>query len=298
MEVDVILISYAQETTIARAIESIIMQQTSASIHLIVADDCSPDNTSFIIKEHLEDCSFDFTWCKSSKNIGMVLNYKRAFDACRGKYVFILEGDDYWCSPFHIQNHINFLEGHLQCSMSMNRLTFYNSKTNDFSIGKWNDVDDVKYVTLKEQILQKNCLGNLSACCFRAKLINELPAKLYNLEFADWLLGMIMAQYGLIAILKESTSVYNINEQGQWSRLSREEQILQMIDLAKSYNKFFEGKYDCYFKRLLEDLKNSLIEENKLILRNYIPPICIFVVKLILPVKVYDKLRYLIYRDK
>ena len=49
--VSVHMITYLHENYIRQAIESVLMQETNFEYELIVADDCSPDNTNSIVND-------------------------------------------------------------------------------------------------------------------------------------------------------------------------------------------------------------------------------------------------------
>ncbi len=265
MKVDVLLISYNQETFIAQTIESILAQRVKSDVNIsvIIADDCSTDKTLEIIKSYEEISLFPFVYLYNDKNLGITKNYQRAFNACDGDYIAVLEGDDYWSTPNHLENHIRFLSSHHECCMSMNRISYIRPETPQPITFGWNYNEDVHYVDTKSQIKDGNQLGNLSACVFRTSCIKSLESSLYDLYLADWMLGVMLSQKGLIAILKESTSVYRQNPHSKWAALSRNEQISQLINLAESYDKYQNGLYHEEWAYFIKKLKRSKYKSYK-----------------------------------
>ena len=271
MKVDVILVSYNQEKFIAQAMESIIMQQVDdyVDVNVLIADDCSSDATLEIIKTFEKQSPFPFLYLKNDKNLGISHNYQRAFAACDGDYIAILEGDDWWSSPNHIEQHIRFLCTHKECSMSMNTITFYAQETQKSKPPYWGYGNyEVYYVDTKRQISEGNQLGNLSACAFRTSCIKQLPDSLYSISIADWMLGVMLSQQGLIALLKESTSVYRTNANSTWASLTKAQQKARMITLADKYDNYQNGKYHAYWGLF----KMSL---SKYHWKDFVPPILI-----------------------
>lgn len=251
--IDVILCCYNQENTIQQALESIYSQKTDDVVNIIVADDMSNDKTLEIIKSIPKKKGFEISILESENRLGLEKNYQRAFAHCKNEFVFILEGDDWWSSENHIKQHVNFLRENQDVSMTMNWLELINEESVKLE-NNWNpEWGDYKRWTIRDQI-HGNKLGNLSGCCFRGELIQKLPESLYQITFADWLLGILMAQYGDIVIFKESTSVYRIRSKGQWSGLSEKEQKHQYIELAKLYDKFLDYKYTKDFSVLIKSL--------------------------------------------
>ena len=110
MKLDILLITYNQAQYVAQALDGLIMQRVNSDVevHVIVADDASTDDTLATIRSYEEHSPFPFVFLPQEPNMGHVLNYKRAFAACTGDYVSILEGDDWWCNPYHLQKHLDF----------------------------------------------------------------------------------------------------------------------------------------------------------------------------------------------
>lgn len=259
-QIDIILCCYQAEKTIVKALQSIYAQLMDASyqLHVIVADDCSKDNTLSLIKEiDVPNSNLTVEYLPNSHNLGMVKNYQRAFKACAGEYVFILEGDDWWSSPYHVRQHVDYLQTHNDISMSMNRITHYYELTGSYS-SSWEPLwGGVKLFNIHEQI-RYNVLGNLSACCFRGTYIRQLPDKLFELSFADYLLGSIMAEYGDIAILEESTSVWRHREDSQWGSLNGRQRRKGIKSMCSKYDEYFAYKYKEDFAIFAKRSKISL----------------------------------------
>lgn len=249
VSVDIILVSYNQESFIRQAVESILIQQVSdgVDVRVIIADDDSEDNTLSIIAEYEKSSRFPFYFLPHENNLGMQRNYQRAFASCQGDYVMILEGDDYWCSPNHIMQHVLFLEQHLECSMSVNGIVLLWDQTSLFEMNPRECETDVIYVNLPQQI-SGNHIGNFSATCLRTKFLSRFPIKMFDHKFADWLVGIIMAQYGFIALLKDYTTVYRKHRDGQWSGLDNQSQRNRIIAAYDEYNEILDFKYGIYFE--------------------------------------------------
>ncbi len=293
-KVCILLISYNQESYIKQALESINAQDIKdVDVEVIVADDFSSDSTLNIIQSFATKSLFPYRFLSTTKNVGMYKNYERAIKESRSKYVAILEGDDYWL-PNHLSQHIRFLEEHKECSMSMNNLIIMQDTSKEYELQRVMDAD-YQYVDIRRQISYGNQLGNLSACVFRGELLKRIPQKMYDIGFADWLLGMWMAQYGMIGVLKQVTSIYRKNAQGLWSKMSGEEQFETLVKCCEIYDVFFEYKYHAYFKEYLNSIKPSSmsIREHK-----YIPPIFTKVVRALLPPIIYQWLKRIIWKTK
>lgn len=211
LSVDIILCCFNQQKYIAQAVESLLFQEIDAGVkvRVIVADDSSTDETTEIIRNLEPSSPFPFLYLPKEPNMGLFQNYHRAFKACSGDYVAILEGDDWWSSPKHLQRHIDFLQSHRRFSMSFNTIDYFSDRAGSHSVqSRWPYRRDYRAIGIKEMIVEGNQIGNLSSCVFRRKLLDKLPESFFQLHYADWELGIWMAQYGPVAQLRESTSVY------------------------------------------------------------------------------------------
>jgi glycosyltransferase involved in cell wall biosynthesis len=248
-KVDILLVSYNQEQYIAQAIESILMQRFDGEISVIVADDSSTDTTLNIIQSFEAISPFRFVFLPKEANLGIFKNYKRSFAACEGDYVAVLEGDDYWVDPYRIQKHVDFLDKHRECVMTMNRMIIYYESQHRFSHQKWTFKEDYQYINA-QMMAYGNLLGNLSACVFRKSEIDKLRPDIFDINTADWMLGLALGQNGFIAKLKGLMSVYRVNPNGAWSKKSKKEVTKSLLETISRYDEYLSHQYTKEFSVL------------------------------------------------
>lgn len=259
--IDIILFCYKQEQYIEQALQSIYDQQVPAdcSVRIIVADDCSPDNTLALIEKHAAESPFPITFLPKEPNMGISKNYKRSFAATTADYVFILEGDDYWL-PGHMMQHMAFWQEHPECALVMNNVNCLQEETNhltEFTYWPY----ETEYITadVRKQIEEGNQLGNLSGCSFQGQYLRELPSTLFDMPIADWMIGVMLAQRGLLATLQVPTSVYRVKASGVWAGRSKWKQTQILLKYAQMYDEYQNGKYHnmwrVYKKKVLHEAR-------------------------------------------
>ena len=102
--------TYNHAPYIARAIESVLAQRTSFAVELLLGEDCSSDSTPDICRSYAARYPDRIRLVTSEHNVGMRANYRRTIEACRGRYVAICDGDDWWCDPEKLERQVAMLE--------------------------------------------------------------------------------------------------------------------------------------------------------------------------------------------
>jgi glycosyltransferase involved in cell wall biosynthesis len=110
-KVSVCMISYRHAAFIAQAIESVLAQQCDFEIELVIGDDRSPDGTGAICDEFARRDP-RVRLLPRDRNLGVMANFSRTLQACRGEYVAVCEGDDYWIDPLKLAKQVAFLDAH------------------------------------------------------------------------------------------------------------------------------------------------------------------------------------------
>jgi len=110
IEVSVLVPTYFHEKHIAKALDSILMQQTTFRFEVLVGDDASGDNTPEIIKEYAEKFPDIIRPILRPENLGGTANGYDLQSKAAGNYIAYLEGDDYWLDPNKLQKQWEFLQ--------------------------------------------------------------------------------------------------------------------------------------------------------------------------------------------
>jgi glycosyltransferase involved in cell wall biosynthesis len=108
--VSICCLTYNQERFVAQAIESFLMQETNFKVEIIVGNDCSTDGTASVVEAFIQKYPGRIRMVSTAKNMGPHYNMINVLKGCKGKYIALCEGDDYWTDPFKLQKQVDFLE--------------------------------------------------------------------------------------------------------------------------------------------------------------------------------------------
>lgn len=106
----IIIITYNQESTIARAIESVLKQECTYPYEILIADDCSTDSTRAICEDYARRYPERIRLMSKMPNRGLVGNYFDAYDVARGEYIGDCAGDDEWLNSDRLRRSIEALD--------------------------------------------------------------------------------------------------------------------------------------------------------------------------------------------
>ena len=110
VKVSVIMLAYNIENYIEIAIKGVLSQKTDYPVELIIGEDRSTDRTYEICKRYQEKYPELITVIRHEKNLGYQRNYMETYKHCRGEYVAVCDGDDYWFDRRKLQRATDFLD--------------------------------------------------------------------------------------------------------------------------------------------------------------------------------------------
>jgi glycosyltransferase involved in cell wall biosynthesis len=253
VKVSVAMVTYNHEAFITQAIESVLMQQTDFDFELVIGEDCSTDGTRAIVHAYGEGHPDRIRPLLSERNQGAHANFVASLNACRGSYIALLEGDDYWTSPEKLQRQVEFLDSHSHYSICFHNATeYYEDRIRE----SWNYCPQ----GLKETLTLKDLLlGNFmptSSVMFRKGLFEDFPDWYFHLRFGDWPLHVFNAQHGNIRYLNRVMGVHRNHPGGIWSARDRIQNIEEVISFYRYIGAYLNLKYQrvidvalskCYF---------------------------------------------------
>lgn len=114
--ISVVIPTYGQEEYIAQALDSVLMQKTKYSMEVLVGEDASPDRTREILKAYEKKYPGFFQMFYRERNMSNapngLNNFTDLYYRTRGKYLVVLEGDDFWTDENKLEEQVDFLETH------------------------------------------------------------------------------------------------------------------------------------------------------------------------------------------
>ncbi|MDH3755711.1 MAG: glycosyltransferase [Acidimicrobiia bacterium] len=213
-KVSVSIITYNHEDYIAEAIESILGQETSFPVEILVGEDCSPDGTRQVIEELQRQHPGRITLRAYDENVGAGQNYLDGLAGARGEYIATLDGDDHWVSPHKLARQVALLEANPELSMCFHAVI--ESDGTDAAIA---------YPQERKSRYELRDLAewigiNQSSILLRASARPEpIPDWFRDCPFGDWPTYVLWAQRGPIGYIDEVLGLHRLHGGGVWSSM-------------------------------------------------------------------------------
>jgi len=183
------------------------------------------------------------------KHVIFSLIYKN----CKGEYIAILEGDDYWTSPYKLQRQVNFLDSHQECSECFHNVLL--KYENDSIPNRLYHQKDIKTFFNLEDLVDGNFIPSCSTM-FRSGLFDEFPEWYNNIPMCDWPLHIFNAHHGNIAYINKVMAVHRLHTNGSWHSLNRIEQLKARIYAAEIIDRHLNYKFT-------KKIRNNISQYNK-----------------------------------
>lgn len=253
--ISIVCIVYNQEQICMNAFDSFIDQVTTYPFEVVIHDDASSDSTANIIEKYCERYPKIFRAILQTEN-----QYSRgnsptqiAIEHARGKYIALCEGDDYWSDVDKLQNQIDYLEDHPECTFCFSNGIRIDSNTGE-SLGKMLPAN-----RREKRILNKRCIdaGEMlqigfpptGSFVFRKSDYIRRPVFSNNAYQGDRYLQLVLSAMGYAYYLDKETVCYRTNNpnsvMGSWGENKKKliENCNEVITMYKEFDRFTGGKY-------------------------------------------------------
>lgn len=139
--VSVNMITYNHEPYIRQAIEGVMMQKTDFEFELVIGEDASTDKTREICFEYQKrypDKIRVLWWHENLYRNPHPAggNSRRVSARCRGEFIALCEGDDYWIDPLKLQKQVDVMRKHPNVGFCFTGAKIFTQATGAWSI--WN----------------------------------------------------------------------------------------------------------------------------------------------------------------
>lgn len=209
--ISVIVITYNHESYIRQAMSGIWMQKINVPIEILVGNDASTDQTGEILDTL--NCDTPFVLYHRKKNMGASANLYDLLKRAKGKYIALLEGDDYWTDTQKLQKQFDFLQNHPEYIACTHECILVDEQALPLSDKKISWISKKRKFTLKESrgFYLAGQIGTLM-CRNIFKNSNEKFNIIYTAHpmISDRTVNLVLALNGVIYRLNDYMGAYRL----------------------------------------------------------------------------------------
>lgn len=237
IRVSICCITYKQEKYITQAINSFIMQKTTFPFEILIGEDCGGDGTLSILdrfKLHYPNLIRVIT---SEKNVGINANFLRIFNAARGDYIAICEGDDYWTNDNKIEYQFNEMKARPDIFFSFHKSCCILDGVKVSTLSQGDKFKLFKYQDMFENI---GMIAATSSYMFSKSLVNQLPRWFDKAAVGDFFLEIYGMKEHAGLYIPTEMSAYRLAAVNSWSN-----EILNLDKYIETFNRLIENYEWC-----------------------------------------------------
>ena len=259
--ISVVILTYNQQDTIGRAIDSVLMQRCHVPFEIVIGEDASTDRTRAICQAYAAKHPDIIRLFCNERNKGITDNYFDCLLQCRGRYIADCAGDDFWIDPEKLEKEVGVMESHPNVTMVITNWQLYDEQTQQITPSRQCQHAPITpgRDLLKAIITQKNmsvfhlCTALYRADVFR-KAYEEDTYMFRNKDLCseDMQIASAMASNGDIAYLPDITLNYSVGGKGV---SNTDDSVKQFWFVKKStlLNKYLANKYQINIREFLNE---------------------------------------------
>jgi glycosyltransferase involved in cell wall biosynthesis len=235
--VSVCIITFNQEAFVAQAVESALGQDTGFDYEVVVGDDCSTDSTPAILAA-LEREHPRLRVARRMTNLGVNRNLVATLQECRGKYIALLEGDDYWIDRTKLQRQHDALEAHPDCAICFHQVFALRGGQVAETLPK-----GISVRTALVDLLGRGNYISTPSVMFRNRVHEGFPPWFFELRIGDLPLNVMNARFGGILMIRRPMAVYRVHSGGTFSSLPNAARVEEVVRMYACLDELLEGRY-------------------------------------------------------
>lgn len=221
--VSILCTAYNHEEYLAQTLDSFLSQKADFPFEVLVSDDASSDGTAGIIRDYARRYPEIIRPYIMEENIfsqGRNFYTEFFFPNCRGRYICLCEGDDYWIDDTKLQRQVDFLEAHSDYSACVHNTMLHFCDASEPDRPLLNHQED-RDLPMEFMISGSSQAFHTSSLMSRREVItNTQPFYhvAYRYGFTDQANAIWVRLNGKVRYLNRLMSVYRINSNASaWS---------------------------------------------------------------------------------
>nr|AXL04961.1 putative glycosyltransferase [Aeromonas hydrophila] len=235
IRVSVCCITYKQEQYIVQAVDSFLMQKTTFPFEIIIGEDCGGDGTLTILAEYQKRYPNLIKVITSENNVGANANILRVFNAAKGDYIAICEGDDYWVDEVKLQKQYDnlILEKNINICFTASQKLASNGTINRYAYHNKHK----KIFEFSSVVRGGGGFMPTASIMVKSEIVNKMPDWFVSAPIGDFYIQILGALgYGAL-YLPDVTCVYRLNAVGSWTNSKFKDSSSKIINDAKIHDR-------------------------------------------------------------
>lgn len=261
--------TYQHAEFISDCLDGALMQDTDFPVEILIGEDESTDGTREICKNYADRYpdKIRLFLHRRENNIQIHGRATGRFQStytrfkCRGKYIAVCEGDDYWTDPKKLQKQVEFLESYEECVLSYHPwITTYgkNDRENQEGLIRRAKKDgDVRYDPLQFTFVYEN-------------MYDEYPESGLQSMLGDVITRRRLSEYGSECLCRSvkpgihrehNNNLYSSNEELD-NKIVMADSLACALSVVKSHDnkeKIKKDIYHCIVAAIIYSVKKPLI---------------------------------------
>lgn len=251
IKLSVFVVTYNQEKYIRQCLDSILMQQVDFDYEVVIGEDHGRDNTRAICEEYAEKYP-QVKLLPLTENLGIARNWQRVLSACKGEYIALCEGDDYWIDDLKLQKQVNLMERDTSIGYVFTKHVRLKANGERIDMSERFSCLPPK-MSLHELIACRMIPPPTQTVCFRTSLLPQpVPDFVYKAELQqDMALLFLIASRCNIGFINEASAVFRIG--GATSSHNPLYGVNTRQKLMQNLNAYTHFEYDDYLNNKNDD---------------------------------------------
>lgn len=229
--ITVVMMCFNLEGYIEQAIQSVQGQVFDDAIEIMVADDCSTDSTVQRVLE-LQRVDPRVVLLRSEKRLGVALNFARAIAHARGKYLALLDGDDFWTDPAKCQRQFDYLECHANIVGVYESVSIVDSGG---SLMLRHVVAEIGHELAQRDFVSRFPLTT-QTLMLRRTVCHPFPEWGRATRSQDWVIAWQASAHGRFVCTGGISAAYRQLANSNWAGLSPRRKLKEYLDTTKLLN--------------------------------------------------------------
>ncbi|MCB2203172.1 glycosyltransferase [bacterium] len=211
-DVSILVITYNHEEFITDALTGICQQNLGdLSVEIVVTDDCSTDNTAgFVRSMDVENQTLRLF--VNAKNEGPMRNLTNGLRKCRGRYIALCEGDDFWIDPNKLLKQMAVMAREPGVAASYSSVTIVDRE------GREVGTRNIRKRELRQTDVLRGVIPPTATVLFRRDCIKEKDLEILNrVQYGDRLLLALVTRFGIARSVEGPHAAYRVHAGGLFS---------------------------------------------------------------------------------